>query len=104
MELVMTKSEGRSIWPRFSRAKDIQREMAKEYNVKLLDIDTAVLFFTAGHQRVTINKIHQTKYFREYGISTIKRSVHKMIKAGILSVTNDTVDRRKKILNLSWEG
>jgi DNA-binding MarR family transcriptional regulator len=99
----MKKVEGRSIWPKFSRAKDIQIELSERYNVKLLDFDTAVIFFIAGHFKVTINKIHKTKYFRKYGLSTVKRSVHKLIDAGMLTVSADPLDKRKKILDLGWE-
>ncbi len=99
----MEKKHARHIWPILSKTKDFQNELSDIYNVKLNDIDMAVFIFISTHQRVTINKTYQTKYFRDYGFSTIKRAISKLLDAEMISKTKDTLDKRKNILTVNWE-
>lgn len=99
----MNKRQGKFLWLNLNRAKNYQNELSIEYGFKLLDIDMAIIIFTADHMRVTISKIEQTKYFRGYAFSTIKRSVDRLIKQKVLKQTKDTIDARKRILSLTLE-
>jgi len=96
----MTNKEARAIWPMLSLKRDHQTILADQSSIKLLDIDIEVLIFIQSHGRVTTNKIYTTKYFRDYGFSTIKRAVDKLYKNKIISKTVDTLDSRKRILEL----
>lgn len=99
----MESKHARHIWPILSQTKDFQNELSDIYKVKLNDIDMAVFIFISTHQRVTINKTYQTKYFRGYGFSTIKRAVLKLLKAEMITKTKDTLDKRKNILTVNWD-
>ena len=96
----MTNKEARAIWPMLSLKRDHQIGMSNQEGIKLLDIDIEVLIFIQSHGRVTTNKIYTTKYFRVYGFSTIKRAVDKLYKNRVISKTVDTLDSRKRILEL----
>ena len=96
----MTNKEARAIWPMLSLKRDHQVGINNQERIKLLDIDIDVLIFIQSHHRVTTNKVYATKYFRDYGFSTIKRAIDKLYKAKIISKTVDSIDARKRILEL----
>jgi DNA-binding MarR family transcriptional regulator len=99
----MQEKHARHIWPMLSKTKDFQSELSDIYNVKLNDIDMAIFIYISAHQRVTIQKTRKTKYFRGYGVSTIKRSIVKLLNAEMISKVQDTIDRRKNILTVNWD-
>jgi|APSaa5957512535_1039671.scaffolds.fasta_scaffold28534_5 DNA-binding MarR family transcriptional regulator len=96
----MKSSELKNIWKQFNMAKNIQLEIIETHNVTMLDIDTAVLIFIGSHQRVTISKILKMKYFRDYGMSTIKRAVDRLLRSNLISKEKDTIDGRKNLLTV----
>lgn len=99
----MNKSQTKFLWQHLSIIKEFQKETSHTNNTKLLDIDVIVMIFIGSHNRIAITRILKHKYFSQYGESTIKRSVHRLIKLNLVEQSHWKLDDRKKLLNVNFE-
>jgi hypothetical protein len=99
----MNKAQSKLLWTHLSIAKVIQKTINIKHNTKLLDIDMAILIFIGSHNRIAITRIVKHKYFKQYGLSTIKRSVGRLISLNIVEQGEWKLDERKKLLSVNFD-
>ena len=99
----MNKAQSKLLWTHLSIAKVIQKTINTKHNTNLLDIDMDMLIFIGSHNRIAITRIVKHKYFKQYGLSTIKRSVHRLIKLNLVEQGQWKLDERKKLLSVNFD-
>jgi hypothetical protein len=99
----MNKAQSKVLWKHLSITKGFQKTLNKNHNTKLLDIDMAILIFIGSHTRIAIIRIVKHKYFKQYGFSTIKRSVGRLISLNFVKQGQWKLDERKKLLSVNFD-
>jgi len=99
----MNRTNTKDLWKNLEDIKDHQRSIGSKHNTKLSDFDIVMLIFIGSHTRIAITRIVKHKYFAQYGLSTIKRSVHKLISINLVSQGEWKLDDRKKLLSVNLE-
>jgi len=99
----MNKSQAKVLWKHLDLIKEFQKDISQIHNSKLLDIDIVVLIFIGSHNRIAISRILKHKHFSQYGESTIKRSVHRLIHLNLVNQGEWKLDDRKKLLSVNFD-
>jgi len=99
----MNTHQFKQLWKSFERAKGFQKTISSDLSTKLLDIDMIILLFVGSHNRIALTRILKHKYFNQYGSSTIKRSVSRLITLGLIEQGQWQLDERKKLLSVNFD-
>ena len=94
-----SKYQLNNMWGKLTLARGVNESIKLFDGERLTDTEFAVLCLIAHHPDTTIAKIHKHPYFRDLGISTIKRSIGKLTKENLISA-KDGLDRRERLLNV----
>jgi len=99
----MNKAQSKVLWKHLVTIKGLQKAISSNHNKKLSDFDIVMLIFIGSHNRIAITKIVKHKHFKQYGFSTIKRSVSRLIKLNLVNQGEWKLDERKKLLSVNFD-
>jgi hypothetical protein len=99
----MNKNQAKYFWKSLSTIKEYKNTIEKINDTKLLDIDIAILIFIGSNNRLTLSRVIKHKYFSQYSLSTVKRSIARLICLKLIEQGEWKLDSRKKLLSVNFE-
>lgn len=98
-----SKYQLNNMWSKLTLARGVKDSIKLYRDKQLSDTEFAVLCLIAHHPDTTIAKIDNHPYFKDLGVSTIKRAVGTLTKENLISTSEGKEDRRERLLNIVEE-